>query len=167
MDYAFLPQPMQHALKQRWLLPSLSALLLLGFLLTLWTNINTLWLTPADSITTPFRAPTIIDVQQLAKDHVLGAAANMSDLPLASLGITLKGIFFDSQNAATAVVAQGTGPTTNYHAGDQLAPNIVIVRILPDSVIIKHNGNLERLAMPIQPIEFSQNNNNPGLWNNN
>ena len=167
MDYAFLPQPLQHTLKQRWLLPALAVLLCLSLLLTIWNSINILWLSPADSNPTPFRAPTIIDVQQLAKDHVLGAAANMSDLPLASLGITLKGIFFDSQNQATAVVAQSNGDTTNYHAGDQLAPNIIIVKILPNSVVIRHNDNLEKLAMPIQPIEFSQNSNSPALWNNN
>jgi type II secretory pathway component PulC len=166
MDYAFLPQPLQHVLRQRWLLPALTVLLALGLLLTIWNNITTLWLTPTDNTATPFRAPTIIDVQQLAKDHVLGSAANMSDLPLASLGITLKGIFFDSQNQATAVVAQSNGDTTNYHAGDQLAPNIIIVKILPTSVVIRHNDNLEKLAMPIQPIEFSQAQPSAGLWNN-
>lgn len=166
MDHAFLPQPLQHILKQRWLLPGLAALLALGLLLTIWNNISTVWLTPTDSSPTPFRAPDIINVQQLAKDHILGAAANMSDLPLASLGITLKGIFFDSQNQATAVVAQNNGGTTNYHAGDQLAPNIIIVKILPTSVVIRHNNNLEKLAMPIKPIEFSQTQQNPSLWNN-
>jgi type II secretory pathway component PulC len=165
MDYSFLPQPVQHTLQKPWLLPSFSVVLLLGSLLTLWNTVNTVWLMPSNVAPTIFRAPIVINAQQLAQAHLFGASANMSDLPLASLGITLKGIFFDSQNQATAVVAQNSGDTTNYHKGEQLAPNIFIVDILPTSVIIKHNGKLEKLVMPIQPIEFSNQSSSNGLWN--
>ena len=165
MDYVLLPQPVQQALRQQWLLPALTGLLLLVVLLTVWNNIKVLWLAPPLPLQAVFHAPTIVNVQQLAQDHLLGSSANMQDLPLASLGITLQGIFFDGQNRATAIIAQNSGASTVYHVDDQLAPNIIIVKILPTTVIIKHNGNLEKLAMSIQPVEFSPANTNRGLWN--
>lgn len=103
----------------------------------------------------PFVLKDPIPIQQLQSFHILGTyPIDLNNLPLASLGITLQGIFLDNNGDSTAVIAGGDGSVKNYHAGDQLAPNVSIVKILPDGVVVNHNGKLEQLKMTIVGIDF-------------
>lgn len=95
----------------------------------------------------------------------MGASAStLGDLPLASLGVTLIGIFAGSQHSSIALIALSGGQSKVYHVGDKLAPNVVIEKILPYSVVVQHNGRLEKLAMQIQPLQFSNQLPASGLW---
>jgi len=141
-------------------------LLSLGLLTTLWGNIQAIWLPKSENNVRHFIQRPRISVQQLAKYHLLGAyATDIKDLPLASLGVTLIGIFADNKGHSAALITLSGGNSNVYHVGDPLATNVNIVKILPHSVIVKHNGRLEKLEMPIQPIEFKNELPQSGLWN--
>ena len=137
----------------------------IGLLNTLWQNIDGIWLDPIVPTGTPFHQQRQVNIEQLANLHLMGAyATNLKDLPLASLGVTLLGIFSDNQKHSSILIALSGGATNLYHVGDSLASNVSIEKILPHSVIIKHNGRLGRLEMPIKPIEFKNNLPESGLW---
>lgn len=148
----------------------LVALVLLGFFSLLavwsgWNSINSILHPPQSGDNSVYRAPTKVDLNQASQFHLLGAdATNLGDLPLASLGVTLIGIFADNQNKSTALITLSGGQSKMYHVGDKLAPNVTIEKILTDSVVVQHNGRLEKLAMPIKPLTFSDNLPDSGLW---
>lgn len=118
---------------------------------------------PTMITTTPYRAPSTVDLKQIAKLHLMGADES-GNLPLASLGVNLVGIFLDNSGQSSALIAMASGDTQTYHTGDVLAPNVSIEKILSDQVIVRHNGRLEKLTLPIQPIDFNNNLPDSGLW---
>ena len=143
----------------------IAILLGLGLLGTLWSNIQAIWLAKSIEATTAFQQRSSTNVQQLPKYNLMGAyTSNLKDLPLASLGVTLIGIFSDNQGHAAALITLSGGNSNTYRVGDQLTTNVSIVKILPHSLIVKHNGRLEKLTMPIQPIEFKNDLPESGLW---
>ena len=130
------------------------ALVSLGLLASAFNIIQTLKPVSLKSSET-FVLKDPIPIEQLQSYHILGTyPVDLNNLPLASLGITLQVIFLDSNGDSTAVIAGGDGSVKNYHAGDQLAPNVAIVKILPDGVVVNHNGKLEQLKMNIEGIDF-------------
>ena len=137
----------------------------IGLLNTIWQNVTGIWLHPTIAAGTPFHQQRQVNIAQLTNFHIMGAyATNLKDLPLASLGVTLLGIFSDNQGHSSALIALSGGTSNLYHVGDSLAGNVSIEKILPHSIIVKHNGRLERLEMPIKPIEFKNNLPESGLW---
>ena len=138
-----------------------SSLLLLW---SFWSGIQTLWLTPNPITALPFRPPVAINSNTLPTLHVFGAnPTNLNDLPLASLGVTLLGIFSDGQGQSSALISMGSD-SKPYHAGDSLAPNVTIEKILATSVVVLHNGKLEKLELPIKPLTFSNQLPHSTLW---
>jgi type II secretory pathway component PulC len=133
------------------------ALIALGIANTLWNNITNI--RPAEPVLNAadtYNPPHTQDINTITNAHLMGASpASLHDLPLASLGVSLLGVFINPDGQSSALVSFGTGETKTYFIGDALAANVVIEKILPDSVIVKHNGRLEKLQMAIQPIEFS------------
>lgn len=137
----------------------------IGLLWTAWNSVQSIWFSPVNTTSEHYMPPQRINVGQLPTDHLMGASAStLGDLPLASLGVTLIGIFAGNQNNSIALIALSGGQSKIYRVGDNLAPNVSIEKILPYSVIVKHNGRLEKLTMPIQPLQFSEQLPASGLW---
>ena len=144
----------------------MALLIILGIALTSWQTTQTIWFPTHISADTTFHPHKHIAIEALPRYHLMGAAVqNVKDLPLASLGVTLIGIFSDSSGQSTALITLSGGNSQNYHVGDQLAANVVVEKILAKSVIVKHNGRLEKLQLPIQPIDFDNQKSQAGLWN--
>lgn len=137
-----------------------------GLLWTAWSSVQSIWVAPIVNTSERYIPPQHINISLLPSEHLMGASAStLGDLPLASLGVTLIGIFASNQNNSIALIALSGGQSKIYHVGAHLAPNVIIEKILPYSVVVRHNGRLEKLAMPIQPLQFSNQLPNSGLWN--
>jgi type II secretory pathway component PulC len=137
---------------------AVAALLLFAALWTAWSTVNSLWLAKPTVAGQNFRPNSQINVAQLPKYHLMGSySSSLRDLPLASLGVTLLGIFSNNEGQSTALIALSGGGSEVYHVGDSLSSNVTIEKILAKSVIVKHNGRLEKLEMAIQPIKFDNN----------
>jgi type II secretory pathway component PulC len=135
-----------------------AALLLLAALWTLWGNLNTLWLDKNSASEQAFRPSAQITLSQLPSLHLMGSySTSLHDLPLASLGVTLLGIFSNTNGQSTALIALSGANSDLYHVGDKLSANVMIEKIMPKSLIVKHNGRLEKLEMAIQPVKFDNN----------
>ena len=142
-------------------------LLALGLLNTIWHNVVNIRAPQSIGSGNTFRPQPKIKLQELQNYHLLGTfSTNLKDLPLASLGVTLVGIFSDNQGNSTALITLRGGNSNIYHIGDTLTANVRIVKILSHSIVVKHNGRLERLEMPIQPVEFKSSLPESGLWYN-
>jgi type II secretory pathway component PulC len=106
-----------------------------------------------------------VPLQKIADAHLMGIAPlEDTDLPLASLGIVLQGIFLAPNNKSIALIQTSDGKMKAYHVGDTLAANVSIVDILKDYVVVKHNGQLARLTMKIMPLDFSKMTSAQGLF---
>jgi type II secretory pathway component PulC len=158
-----------HQLRNQFNTPLIAGTLLLlalfGFGWSAWNTTQVIWLTQANNQNDAFRAPLHVNINQVASYHLMGGYTNnLKDLPLASLGVTLVGIFSDVNGPSTALIALSGGSSKLYHVGDQLAPNVKIEKILPHSLVVKHNGRLEKLMMPIQRLTFNAELPKSGLW---
>jgi type II secretory pathway component PulC len=158
-----------HDIKEKLNTPLIASVfmivLALGILWKIGSTAQGIWSSNRAVQAQPFRAPIKINTNLLSSYHLFGAyASNLGNLPLASLGVTLIGIFADNNNKSTALITLSGGQSKFYHVGDKLAPNVVIDKILPYSVVVQHNGRLEKLAMPIQPLKFSNELPSSGLW---
>lgn len=143
-------------------------LLGIGIINTLWQNVEGIWLQSSLSADTSFSEQRQVHIERLTNFHLMGAyATKLKDLPLASLGVTLLGIFSNSQGHSSALIALSGDKSNLYHVGDALAGNVSIEKILTHSIIVKHNGRLERLEMPIKPLEFKASLPESGLWRKN
>jgi hypothetical protein len=144
-----------------------SVCLVLATTWTIWNNVNVIrHRAVLSTATEAYHPPMSVKLTDLSNYHLMGASpVNLKDLPLASLGVTLIGIFING-GQATALISFDDSTTKTYRAHEQLAPNVIIEKILPTSVVVKHNGRLEKLEMGIQPIDFSNTLPQSSLWNN-
>jgi hypothetical protein len=149
--------------KIQWLVLSL---LLLGIVLTTALDIRGFFQPLRAPITMEsFSLPAQVPLQKIADAHLMGIAPlEDTDLPLASLGIVLQGIFLAPNNKSIALIQTSDGKMKAYHVGDTLAANVSIVDILKDYVVVKHNGQLARLTMKIMPLDFSKMTSAQGLF---
>lgn len=140
-------------------------LLCLGMISTVWQTVQNIRNLSANDMSDNFRQQPSINVRVLSSEHILGNYnTNVGDLPLASLGVTLIAVFADANNTSSALIMTGNGGSKFYHLGDKLAANVVIEKILPYSVIVDHNGRLEKLTLPIHPLKFNSSATNNNLW---
>lgn len=140
-------------------------------LFLLWSGVmlfNTLKL-----VINPLKIPTYhqakslspFTLKELSGVFVMGdAPKSVNDLPLASLGVTLTGIFNSGSHNSSIVVQFRNGQTKVLSTGDSIISGAVIKTVLTDNVVVEHNGHLERLLMPVKPITFSNTLPKSGLW---
>lgn len=97
--------------------------------------------------------------------HLFGNdGTNLSDLPLASLGLQVQGIFINPQPAQSRALINVSGQTQLYGIGDSLLGNVKIYKITKDSVIVSHANRLEKLPLEIQGLDFNSTNDQQGLF---
>ncbi len=139
--------------------------LLTSFLLI--SNIKTLWFghssNPVTAISNGYQAPAASSIPGM---HLFGASASdLSDLPLASLGLQVEGIFLsqDAQQSRALISMTGQMPQ-RYNVGSMLPGNVKIYKITHNSVIVSHNNQLEKLPFALQGIDFNAMGHDGGLF---
>jgi len=71
------------------------------------------------------------------------------------LNLELAGILFaDQLEYSQVIIRTAGGEERNYRMGDSLPGGAEIKRILPDGILLQHNGSLERLNLPKNDILF-------------
>jgi len=105
----------------------------------------------------PGQSPQHGPAADIAAAHLFGTAAASSaepsavDAPETSLDLTLLGVAAGSSGAPSqAIISSGSsGHQDTYGVGAKLPGGALIRRILPDRVVIAHNGRLESLRLPV------------------
>jgi len=139
-------------LQQRTVVIGISCLLLLFITWQVWTTIRFFQdqqTPPSDivQITSSYQAPTLLS--DLADRHLFGISPSQ-DAPETQLNLQLSGIYQSSSiNSESYALITMDQNTQNYTVGDVIA-NAVIEEILPNRVVIRHNGRLETLSLSRQ-----------------
>ncbi|MFN7098135.1 MAG: type II secretion system protein N [Gammaproteobacteria bacterium] len=99
-------------------------------------------------------------VAQIPNWHLFGQAplapSNEQNLPLSSLNLTVTGIFYQSDHKqAKAIISDANGNTKVYKVGDIVPGGVTLYDILPDSVIVESDGQLEKLTISGRELQFS------------
>ncbi|MBX9704887.1 MAG: hypothetical protein K5Q00_01420 [Gammaproteobacteria bacterium] len=145
--------------RQSWLaLGTLIALLaLLAFLL--WSTITTIWFPNTDTsaptvVALPVTGPAATSIAQM---HIFGTSPeDLTNLPLASLGLEVQGIFFNNQADQSRVLIGNAGQMSAfYQVGDSLPGNVKIYKITANSVIVMYQGQLQKLPLALPGLDFN------------
>ena len=160
---------------RNWIVKRAPWLVSLGLLvLAAWLCARLVWqfMAPPPKSPAPVRASPTGTAQlhqrppaeQIAAAHLFGQAAasgtgggaaggvgNGEKAPETTLDLKLLGVAAGKDGAKSqAIIASGTThEEKTYSVGDSLPGNAVIRQVLPDRVIIAHNGRLEMLRLPI------------------
>jgi type II secretory pathway component PulC len=95
------------------------------------------------------RSTIVVSFADIPQWHLFGEAppsislASKTDLQLTLVGI----LTATPTQAAQVIIATPDGAQKTYSVGQQLPGDAVLYRILPNSIIILHNGQLEELSM--------------------
>lgn len=102
---------------------------------------------------TPLQSANVEALQDIsataANIHLFGrAVSNSNDIPLSALNLKLTGIFFgNSEKDSKVSVIYNEQEEKLYSLNDTLPNGVVIERIFPGEVIIKYNGQLQKLVL--------------------
>jgi len=88
-------------------------------------------------------------VAAAANLHLFGHSLSTSkDIPLTALNLKLTGIFFgESEKDSKASIIYNDQVEKLYSINDTLPNGVVIERIFPKEVILKYNGELQKLTL--------------------
>ena len=173
---------------QRFAMPLLAAILLSAVLAAHLTPARPTTPPPGHTIADPLPAPapSAVDYREMLGWHLFGvrasenaakpdpapaAAIDDANLPPASIDLKLSGIAYSvDQTRAYAILGGTDGVQKQYGVGKTIKDDIVIERIRPRSVVLKHAGRLEALTLPQEstskgapPARYSANGLPPGL----
>ncbi len=103
---------------------------------------------------------TTLSKETLSDLHLFGIYIPKSDdlnnLPESQLNLDLEGVFVSvPENLSQAVLSVPGGAQKVYYVGDKIPGNAKLYRVLPDKVIILHNGQLQTLLLPEKSLKFS------------
>lgn len=108
-----------------------------------------------ESVKLPDKRP--IPIEQTLNAPLFGRYA-LPDEELteaSSVQAEVVGILYASDPSESQVIIRIPGrEEKSYRAGDTLPGNLVIRRILRDSIVILHRGKLESLGLPKNPLRF-------------
>ncbi len=159
MQFEQIQQKFLHFVSQRYVSISVGSLLVLLILYTIYSPLQILVLNPSTT-DVQNNVPAINNERlqtRLNNIHPFGNSQSLKDIPIASLGLQLQAIFINPKPEQSQVLIAMTGQAPQSYKAGAIMPNgIQIYKILPDSVILSQGGNLVKLELPIQPIEFSQ-----------
>ncbi len=173
---------------QRFAMPLLAAILLTAVLATHLTPARPTAPGPGHAVAAPLPtpAPSSANYHEMLGWHLFGArpsentaksdpapaaAIDDANLPPASIDLKLSGIAYSvDQTRAYAILGGADGVQKQYGVGKTIKDDIVIERIRPRSVVLKHAGRLEALTLPqestskgVPPSRYSANGLPPGL----
>jgi type II secretory pathway component PulC len=118
------------------------------------------------SLSTPPSASTTTATQtsnqlaQIPKWHLFGQTppniTNTAQIPLSDLNLTLVGTLLKPKHShSSALIKDASGNIKSYRIGDMITSGVTLFKIMPDSVVIKRNGELEKLTLPNRELKFS------------
>lgn len=136
----------------------LNTILALFICLTLIDGLRLATLTKTTTISVP--VANIVILPNLGEWHLFGTFQGSLDtgaLPNTSLQLTLVGTFAATQqNQGRAVIILPDGTQHLFSVGDVITDGAILQQVLPDKVILKHNGTLEKLTLPQRKIHFNK-----------
>jgi len=153
---ATLSEYWQAAINDRRLAISVLLLVCLLLLVSVGRSIDLFIPKPVDSSAAyqPPEKAVAVNPAEIARWHLMGEA-DVSSLPTTTLALKLTGIFTGADGQqATAIIKVGDDPERVYHLGDQVSAGVVIVKILPMSIILKANGDMQQLPLQQQQLQF-------------
>ena len=89
-------------------------------------------------------------ISTLPDAHLFGRS--LSGVPITNLQLRVTGIVKGKVSKATISVAGETSKI--FQVGDQLPDGVKIYEIMPNAVILENEGQLERLPLPREPLQF-------------
>lgn len=145
--------------RQPWLVLGALVALLALFVYLSWSAITIVWF-PKDNnsipavISLPAAGPAASSIAQM---HLFGTSPeDLSNLPLASLGLEVQGIFFNAQaNQSRVLIAAPEQVPTFYKVGDSLPHNVKIYKITANNVIVVYQGQLQKLPLSLPGLDFN------------
>ncbi|MCK4870120.1 MAG: hypothetical protein KAS93_03320 [Gammaproteobacteria bacterium] len=85
-------------------------------------------------------------IPPIASWHLFGSYED-AQLPTTQLDLTLQGVFVAGEGESQALISVGSGSGSLYGIGDTVPGGAKIDKILPERVILRHNGKLETLPI--------------------
>lgn len=98
-------------------------------------------------------------ITAIPDEHLFGQSFTQTgDVPISSLALQVTGIVKvnddDHREVSKAYISMGGNRSKIYQAGDTLENNIKIYGITQNSVILENKGQLEKLPLPREPLQF-------------
>jgi type II secretory pathway component PulC len=112
------------------------------------------------NISTPTNNAQAQLLKQIPSWHLFGQApitpVNEQDVPLSSLNLTLNGIFYQKDHKKSqAIITDANGNSKLYKVGDIVPGGVTLYDILPNSVIVESNGQLEKITLSGRELQFA------------
>jgi len=100
---------------------------------------------------------SIAMIAAIPGNHIFGKSAG-GKIPISSLEIKVTGIVKtedeEGNETSKAYISQGGQPAKIYIVGDKITDGVKIHSISADTVIVDNGGELEKIPLPRQPLEF-------------
>ncbi len=96
-------------------------------------------------------------IASIPSQHLFGLSAT-GDMPITNLQLRVAGIAQEtnanSENASKAYISIAGGPSKIFQVGDNLPDGVKIYEITRDTVILENGGQLEKLPLPREKLQF-------------
>jgi len=168
MQLTQLKQQLLDIGQQRWAALLVVLIMVIVAFWLLISSVQSLWFSHQNStvavpVISNITAPAANIVPSL---HLFGSSVtDLKDLPLASLGLQVEGIFMNLQAGNSRALISMTGQAPQmYNVGDMLPGNVKIYKITASSVIVSYNNQLAKLPFSLQGIDFEAMGNHQGLF---
>ncbi len=96
-------------------------------------------------------------IAAIPDQHLFGLAAT-GDMPITNLELRVTGIVrqanAQNENISKAYISIAGGPSKIYQVGESLPDGVKIYDITADTVILENSGQLEKLPLPREKLQF-------------
>jgi general secretion pathway protein C len=96
-------------------------------------------------------------IAAIPSQHLFGLAAT-GDMPITNLELRVTGIVRQAnaqhENTSKAYISIAGAPSKIYQVGDTLPDGVKIYDITTDTVILENSGQLEKLPLPREKLQF-------------
>lgn len=96
-------------------------------------------------------------IASIPNQHLFGVSAT-GDMPVTNLELRVTGIVRQvnkqNENISKAYISIAGSPSKIYQVGDTLPDGVKIYEITTDTVILENGGQLEKLPLPREKLEF-------------
>ncbi|MFZ2315214.1 MAG: type II secretion system protein N [Gammaproteobacteria bacterium] len=139
------------------ILLGLSLLVAITFIYVCWQWYDDVKLasTSSTQVALPTSDTTAALIASVPESHLFGKG--VSGLPITSLQLLVTGIVkIDDEHGShsKAYISISGQPSKIYQTGDELPGGVRLYDISNDTVILENDGELEKLPLPRQPLQF-------------
>jgi Type II secretion system protein C len=97
-------------------------------------------------------------IAALPRAHIFGQNLSSSDVPVTNLQLRVTGIVSvpneDDHASSKAYISISGQPSKIFKMGDELPNGVKIYDITADTVILEHDGDIEKLPLPRESLVF-------------